>query len=119
MITYYHMTTAKPIVRRLASLLACVLVLFGTTGAAALDAVAHAQHGHAGHEESGGGHGPRGTDCPLCLVTATPTVPADALPLLAAVPAWQAVDGDAVAATRAPHAASCYVTPPGRGPPTA
>jgi hypothetical protein len=119
MIMYYHMSTVKPNVRRLASLLAGVLVLFGTTGAAALDALVHAQHSPAAHEESGGGPESQGTECHLCLVVAARAVPADAPALLAALPALQAIAGDAVAATRALHAVSCHVTLPGRGPPTA
>jgi hypothetical protein len=101
--------------RRLAGLLACVVLLSGTTGAATLDAFVHAGQGHS-HHESNGGPEPQGPECVLCVAAG---VMAMALVVAPAVSATQAAfDGDVVPlVSRAVHATTYYLTPPGRGPP--
>jgi hypothetical protein len=102
--------------RRLAGLLACVLVLFGTTGAAALDAVAHAGPEHS-HHESRGGPESQGPECVLCVAAAAAAIVSVTVPGMPA--ALPACPGDVASpASRALHATTYYLTPPGRGPPT-
>jgi hypothetical protein len=118
MIIYFHMQTGTLPLRRMASMLACAILLFGTTGAAALDALAHAGGAHAEHHENRGGPEPQGSECVLCVAAAPAALPHPG----ALLPAAHALDesGDIVlSATRAPHSATYYLTPPGRGPPTA
>jgi hypothetical protein len=113
------MTHANPFLRQLAGLLACLLVLLGTTGAAALDALVHADEEHAAqHHENRGGPEPQGSDCVLCVAAAPPGA-APSAPLVPAPPAFSAAGDVGFPATGAPHATSYYLTPPGRGPPPA
>jgi hypothetical protein len=112
------MNRATPSLRQLAGVLACMLVLFGTTGAATLDALLHAGQAHASQHEGGGAPESHGTDCLLCVAAAAPAA-ASVAPAHGVASAPAADDAVAPRITRAPHAATHYLTPPGRGPPTA
>jgi hypothetical protein len=104
--------------RRLAGLLACILVLLGTTGAAVLDAAVHADGVHAGHHDNGGAPDTQGSDCVFCVASSLAS---------SSTPAPVHMVAPAPGAHRAPYAHETvveydepsYLTPPVRGPPSA
>jgi hypothetical protein len=102
----------------LARLLACVAVLFGTAGAATLDALAHASTGEARQHENGSSPESGGAHCVLCLAAAAPALGSSAVGAFHA--SAQVRAGVAGAwSTCAPLATSDYLRPHGRGPPAA
>jgi hypothetical protein len=114
LIKYYHMSRTRRF-RRMAGLLACALVLFGTTGSAVLHAAAHAGAEDAGH------HGSGGTTDDGCVFCAASTLAAAPTPVFAGVTTpLPEVDGPARCQESTPGSGtSASLTPPVRGPPRA
>jgi hypothetical protein len=121
MIMYSHMQQGRR-TGRLAAMLACVVVLFGTTGALSLDAIAHAVQEHGSSPEHGRepGFPPPESHPPGCVLCVAAAAPA-ALPLTPAhtyAAGFETGGGAVSPVVRIPDAAVPHRMPPGRGPPT-
>jgi hypothetical protein len=104
--------------RRLAGLLACALVLFGTTGIVVLDGAAHASGAHASqHEGDGSPDGPQDGECALC--TAASMAAAAATGVAGAMQAAPVATPSSAGTEELPGRAAAYLAQPVRGPPSA